>query len=105
MTEYIRARIKDRDQFKQIFPLPVDNEDTPEVAKFILSIIGQTIHVRKLCSNSGSFYYVSDLDTRYVIKPNWIDYFDTHNLVLPNTCFVTLILDDGTVVIIGGSAT
>jgi len=104
MTEYISAKIKDSAQFQQVFPLPDDNEDTPEVAKFILSIIGKTIRVRKLRSRKGSFYYVSKLDSRWVIMPSWIEYFDTEKPVLPDSCNQTLILDDGTVVIIGGSA-
>ena len=48
MPDYIRAKIKDRDQYKRVFLLPVDDqEDMPEVGRFILSIIGQTIQVRK----------------------------------------------------------
>jgi hypothetical protein len=101
MTNYIKAKIKDRDQFRQVFPLPVDGTDTPEVAKFILSILGQTIYVRKLRSPRGTFYYVTDIDTRFVIMPSWIEYFDTQKLVLADTCVVPLILDDGTVVVMG----
>jgi hypothetical protein len=104
MSRYLRAKIKDRDQFKQVFPLPKDSADAPEVGKFILSIIGQTISVEKLRSKTGSFYYTSDLDSRWVIMPSWIEYFDTHKLVLTDSCVEQLILDDGTVVIIGGSA-
>jgi hypothetical protein len=102
MTRYIRAKIKDRDQFKQVFPLPVDDEDAPEVGKFILSIIGQTIPVEKLRSNTGSFYYVSDRDPMFIIMPSWIDYFDTDKPVLPDSCVESLITEDGTVVIMGG---
>ena len=92
MTNYIRAKIKDRNQFKQVFPLPNDSTDAPEVAKFILSIIGQTINVQKLRSRTGSFYYVSDLDSRWVIMPSWIQYFDTNELVLSDSCEQTLVL-------------
>jgi len=56
MTEYIRAKIKDRDQFRQVFPLPRDSPDAPEVAKFILPIISETIGVKKMRSQTGSFY-------------------------------------------------
>ena len=102
MTDYIRAKIKDRDQFKQVFPLPVDGqEDIPEVGRFILSILGQTIKVQKRKSPKGTFYYVSDIDSRFVIIPNWIEYFDTHKLVLTDSCVESLILEDGTVVIMG----
>ena len=101
MTKYLKAKIKGRDQFKQVFPLPVDSEDVPEIGKFILSIIGKTILVRKLRSNTGSFYYVSDIDPRWVIIPNWIQYFDTEDLVPADSCVDTLILEDGTVVITG----
>ncbi len=99
MTNYIRAKIKDRDQFRQVFPLPVDGTGTPDIAKFILSILGQTIYVRKLRSPRGTFYYVSDIDTRFVIMPSWIEYFDTHKLVHADTCVVPLILEDGTVIL------
>ena len=101
MTNYIKAKIKDRDQFKQVFPLPLDDEDVPEVGKFILSIIGQTIPVRKLKSPKGRFYYVSDIDSRWVIMPNWIEYLDTDKLVLTDSSVVPLVLEDGTVVIMG----
>jgi hypothetical protein len=103
MTEYIRAKIKNRAQFKQVFPLPVDGEDVPEVGKFILSIIGQTIPVRKLRSNTGSFYYVSELDSRWVIMPNWIDYLDTDALVPVEVgvCVEPLVVGDGVVVVLG----
>ena len=101
MTNYIRAKIKDRDQFRKVFPLPVDGEDAPEVGRFILSILGQTIKVQKRISPRGTFYYVSDIDTRFVIIPNWIEYFDTDKLVLTDTCVEQLILDDGTMVIMG----
>lgn len=33
--------------------------------------------------------------------PNWIEYFDTDELVLTDTCLDLLILEDGTVVIMG----
>jgi len=105
MTEYIRAKIKDRDQFRQVFPLPRDSPDAPEVAKFILSIIGETIGVKKMRSQTGSFYYVSDIDSRWVIMPSWIEYFDTEKLVLqhttPDSYEQRLILEDGTVIMLG----
>jgi hypothetical protein len=102
MSKYIRAKIKDRNQFKRVFPLPVDGEDIPEVGKFILSILGQTITVQKRKSPKGTFYYVSDIDPRWVIIPNWIQYFDTEKPVLPDSCVESLITEDGTVVIMGG---
>jgi hypothetical protein len=36
MTKYLKAKIKDRDKFRKVFPLPRDSPDAPEVAKFIL---------------------------------------------------------------------
>jgi len=99
MTNYIRAKIKDRDQFNKVFPLPVDGDNN--LARFILSILGQTIKVEKRISPIGTFYYVSDIDTQFVIMPNWIEYFDTYNLILTDTCANPLILEDGTVVIMG----
>ena len=103
MTEYITTKIKDRAEFKQVFPLPVDGEDVPEVGKFILSIVGQTISVRKLRSNTGSFYYISDIDSRWVIMPSWIASFDTDSLLPTHTafdsCVEPLVLEDGTVII------
>ena len=101
MTNYIRAKIKDRDQFQQVFPMPRDCTDAPDVAKFILSIIGKTIRVRKMRSRTGSFYYVSDIDHRWVIMPSWIQYFNTDKLVLSNSFEQPLVLEDGTVVITG----
>ena len=102
MTDYIRVKIKDRDQFKRVFPLPADGqEDVPDVAKFILSIIGQTIQVKKLRSSTGSFYYVSDIDHRWVIMPNWIDWFETGEMI-PNHLYDapgnTVLIDDIVVV-------
>jgi len=97
MTKYLKAKIKDRDKFRKVFPLPRDSPDAPEVAKFILSIIGRTIPVRKLRSNTGSFYYVSDRDSRFVIMPSWIEYVDTMELV-PVEVHVH---EDGVVVVSG----
>ena len=71
------------------------------MGKFILSILGQTIKVQKRISPKGTFYYVSDIDSRFVIIPNWIEYFDTEKLVLTDSCVEQLILEDGTVVIMG----
>jgi hypothetical protein len=103
MTICFRAKIKDRDQFMLVFPLPVDG--TSEVGRFILSVIGKTIQVRKMRSDRGSFYYVSDVDPRYVIIPNWIAFFDTEELLPTHTafdsCLAPLILEDGTVVTMG----
>jgi hypothetical protein len=105
MSQDIKAKIKDRDQFRQVYSIPVDGEDVPGVGKFILSIIGQTIPVRKLRSRTGSFYYISDLDSRWVIMPNWIASFDTDSLLPTHTTsdssVVPLVLEDGTVVIMG----
>lgn len=101
MTKYIRAKIKDRDQFKRVFPLPVEGEDIPEVSKFILSIIGKTIKVQKRKSPKGTFYYISDIDTRFIIMPSWIEYFDTDKLALTDIFAYPLILEGGTMVIIG----
>ena len=86
MTGYIKAKIKDRAQFQQVFPVPDDSTDASDIAKFIRSILGKTIRVRKIRSQTGSFYYVSDIDNRYVIMPSWVQYFDTHKLVLPDCC-------------------
>lgn len=99
MTNYIRAKIKDREQFKQVFPLPVDGDNN--LARFILSILGQTIKVQKHISPRGTFYYISEIDNRFVIIPNWIEYFDTDKLVLTNTSIVPLILEDGMVIVLG----
>jgi hypothetical protein len=105
MTEYIRAKIKDRDMLEKVFPLPRDSADAPEVGKFILSIIDQTIPVRKLRSNTGSFYYVSDIDQRFVIMPSWIEYFQMANLVLTcsnnEDCAGLVVFGDGNVIVLG----
>ena len=105
MTDFIRAKIKDRAQFQQVFPLPVDGTNTPDIAKFILSIIGMTIHVRKMRSNTGSFYYVSEIDSRFVIMPSWIEYFDTVELVPTHyafgSCVEPLVLENGSVIVTG----
>ena len=102
MTEYIRVKIKDRDRFKQVFPLPVEGvDDDSDLANFILSILGRTIRVSKMRSQTGSFYYVSDIDPRWVIIPNWIQYFDTEDLVLSDSHEQPLVLEDGTVVVTG----
>jgi hypothetical protein len=105
MTEYLQAKIKDRDHFKQVFPIPMDHDQCPAVGKFIMSIIGQTIRVRKLKSHRGTFYYVSDIDPRWVILPSWIQYFDTENLVpicsANEDCIGFVVYWDGTVVVLG----
>jgi hypothetical protein len=79
----------------------IGEDPIAEMVKFILSIIGQTISVEKLRSNTRSFYYISDLDARWVIMPSWIEYIDTDKLVLTDSCIAPLILDDGTVIVLG----
>jgi hypothetical protein len=100
MPQHLKAKIKDRDQFRQVFPLPVNCR--PNLSQFINSIIGQTIPVRKVRSMTGSFCYVSEIDPRWVIMPNWIEYFDTEELVTTSEgCIGLVVYWDGTVIVLG----
>jgi hypothetical protein len=78
---YIQARIKDTEQFRQVFPLPVSSDVLPAVGQFILSIIGQDVWVRPKSHFDGSFCYETLEDDRFIIMPNWIDYFHTDHLL------------------------
>ena len=103
MHNFVLAKIKDPDQFKQVFPLPFDGDN--KLARFIRSILGQTVRVRKAKSQHGGFHYLSDIDPRWVIMPSWIEYFDTDDLV--PTCSANedsiglVVYWDGTVVVLG----
>ena len=100
MPHYLLAKIKDPDQFQQVFPIPVDCR--PNLSKFINSIIGQTIPVHKARSLMGSFCYVSDIYPGRIIMPNWIEYFDTEELVPASEgCIGLIVYGDGTVVVLG----
>lgn len=84
---YINVRIKDQDRFKQVFPLNFENNKMPGVGRFILSILGKSIWVRKIRNNPGSFCYVSLDDDRYVIMPNWIEHFETGDMIPVDDCY------------------
>ena len=78
---YFRVRIKDREEFKKVFPLPIDNKETPAIAGFILSIIGKSIRVRRISNSPDSFCYLPVDDDRFIIMPNWIEYFETDGMI------------------------
>ncbi len=104
MQQYVLAKIKDPDQFKQVFPLPFSGNN--KLAIFIRSILGHTISVRKLKGHrERSFHYISDIDPRWVIMPSWIEYFDTEDLVpacsVSEDCIGLVVYWDGIVVVLG----
>ena len=81
---FIQARIKGAERFQQVFPLPVDSDTLPAVGQFILSIIGQDVWVRPKRHFDGSFCYENLEDGRFIIMPNWIDFFHTDQLLQTN---------------------
>jgi hypothetical protein len=92
----IKVKIKDREQFQMVFPLPLDNSQG--LGRFLNSIIGQTIWVKQSHSSrsrSGNVF----LKDGWVIMPDWIEWFDTDQLVVPagDGCEV-LSFDHGVVV-------
>ena len=103
MPQYLLAKIKDRDQFQQVFPLPIDGDNN--LARFIRSILGQTVRVRKAKGQHGRFHYISDINPRWVIMPSWIEYFDTGELVPAcseqEDCIGLVVYWDGTVMVLG----
>jgi len=103
MSSYLLAKIKGPDQFKQVFPLPIDGDNN--LARFIQSILGRTVRVRKAKGQCGRFHYISDIDPRWVIMPSWIEYFDTEELVSTcsgqEDCIGLVVYWDGTVVVLG----
>ena len=103
MPHYLKAKIKDRDQFKHVFPLPIDGDNN--FAKFIRSILGRTVRVRKFESQNGRFHFLSNVDPRFVIMPNWIEYFDSEELVpagsAEEACIGLVVYWDGTVIVLG----
>lgn len=104
MHNYVLAKIKDQDLFELVFPLPFDGNNS--LAIFIRSILGQTISVRKLKGHrESSFYFISDIDPRWVIMPSWIDYFDTDELVpacsTDEESIGLVVYWDGSVIVLG----
>ena len=78
---HFKVRIKNREQFRKVFPMPVDNDETPAIFRFILSIMGKSILVRRVSNLPGSFCYVPVDDDRFIIMPNWIEYFETDEMI------------------------
>ena len=78
---HFKVRIKDREQFKAVFPLSFENNEMPDIGRFILSILGESIWVRKVSNHPNSFCYVPVEDDRYIIMPNWIDWYETEEMV------------------------
>ncbi len=103
MHHYVLAKIKNQDRFKQVFPLPFNGDNN--LARFIRSILGQNVRVRKAKGQVGRFHYVSDLNPRWIIMPSWIEYFDTEELVPAcsdqENSIGLVVYRDGTVVVLG----
>ena len=69
----LKVRIRNREPFKKVFPLPIDNNETPAIVRFILSIIGKSLWVRRVSNFPDAFCYVPVDDGRFIIMPNWIE--------------------------------
>ena len=78
---HFKVRIKDREQFKKAFPIPIENDETPAIFRFILSIMGKSILVRRVSNFPDSFCYVPVDDDSFIIMPNWIEYYETDEMI------------------------
>ena len=89
-TRYIRARIKTHKELVKVYPeakcwgKPISMDHLfPSADEVILPYLGKTVWLRKKRHDSDRFYYeIKDTDG-FIVLPDWIDYFDSAELVSP----------------------
>ncbi len=89
-SRYIRARIKTHKQLVKVYPeakhwgKPISIDHLfPSADEVIIPYLGKTIWLKKKRHDQCRFYYeIKDTDG-FIVMPDWIDYFDSENLVSP----------------------
>ena len=89
-TRYIRARIKTHKELVKVYPeakcwgKPISMDHLfPSADEVILPYLGKTVWLKKKRHDRFRFYYeIKDTDG-FIVMPDWIDYFDSAELVSP----------------------
>jgi hypothetical protein len=85
---YIKAKIKTQRQIQKVYPpaedwgKPLDSQRLfPSADEVVLPYLGKTVWLRKKRHDSCRFYYeIKDTDG-FIVILDWIDYFDSEDLV------------------------
>jgi hypothetical protein len=87
-NKYIKARIKTQKQIEKVYPSakywgrPLDSEYWhPSADEVILPYLGKTVWIRKKRNDLSRFYFEIRHTDGLVVSPDWIDYFDSGDLV------------------------
>ena len=89
-TRYIRARIKTYEQLVKVYPeakhwgKPISIDHLfPSADEVKIPYLGKTVWLKKKRHDSFRFYYEIKDSGGLVVLPNWIEYFDSEDLVSP----------------------
>ena len=90
-TGYVRARIKTYEQLVKVYrearhrgkPISLDHLFL-SADEIIIPYLGKTVWVKKIQVDLCSFYYEIQDSEGLIVMPDWIDYFDTAELVPPS---------------------
>ena len=89
-NRYIRARIKTHKELVKVCPeakhwgKPISKEHWfPSADEVIIPYLGKTVWLKKKRSDQCNFYYEIKNSGGLIAMPNWIDYFDSKELVSP----------------------
>ena len=85
---YIKAKIKTQKQMEKVIPdakywgnPPEDRVWFPSPNELVLPYLGKSVWLRKKrCDRFSFFYEIKDRDG-ILVEPDWIDYFDSEDLV------------------------
>ena len=88
--KYIKARIKTQEQIQKVYPdakywgNPPENRIWfPLADEVILPYLGKTVWIGKKRCDLFRFYYEIKESDGLVVMPDWIDYFESEDLVPP----------------------
>jgi len=87
--KYIKAKIKTQKQMEKVIPdvkywgnPPKDRVWIPSPNELALPYLGKTVWLKKKrCDQFSFFYEIKDSDG-ILVEPEWIDHFDSEDLVL-----------------------
>jgi hypothetical protein len=89
-TRYIRARIKTHQQLVKVYPeakcwgKPISSDHVfPSADEIIMPYLGKTVSLRKKRHDLFRFYYEIKSSGELIAMPNWIEFFDSEDLVAP----------------------
>jgi hypothetical protein len=89
-TGYIKARVKTQEQIQKVYPpakywgKPLDSEHLfPSADEVIIPYLGKTVWVKKKRIDLFRFFYEIKDTGGWVVLPDWIDHFNSMDLVPP----------------------